>query len=861
MSLKKYREKRKFDQTPEPQGGSADEQGPLRFVVQLHRATHLHYDFRLELDGTLKSWAVPKGPSLNPQDRRFAVMVEDHPLDYRTFEGVIPKGNYGAGTVMVWDEGTYHSRQIADRRESEKILREGLQKGHITFVVYGRKLKGELALVKLRKGEENGWLLLKKGDQFATDRDVTELDRSVASNRTLDEISEGAMQKGEIWPAPKKSPALDLSDAPKSDMPRAVQPMLATTVEKPFDRPGWLFEIKWDGYRAIAEVEGQKVRLYSRNQLSLEDRFGPLVRSLQGLGHQAVLDGEVVVVDETGKPSFQLLQNYQKSGVGQLVYMVFDLLYLNGHDLRRLPLTRRKELLEQILPVLPHVQRSDHIPERGSDFFSLASQQGLEGIIAKDGASTYVGGRRSLSWLKIKTRLRQEAVIGGFTRPGGGRKNFGALLLGVYDRGQLNYIGHTGTGFSEKTLAQIHARLEPLIQTACPFRKRPAANAPVRWVRPELVCEVSFQEWTDDGIMRHPVFLGIRDDKKPSSVRRERPEPVAPAPAKEQHRNPSPEAPASPPRKPLESIGARDQEQLSIGEQVLKLTHLNKIYWPVEKYSKRDLLNYYLEIAPFILPYLKDRPQSLNRHPDGIAAEGFYQKNVENPPPWVKTIKIYSESGEKDINFLLCQDEATLIYLANLGCIEINPWSSRVGLLDRPDYLVIDLDPEDAPFSQVVEAALTVREILDQAEATSVCKTSGKTGLHVYIPLGARYTYEQGRQFGEIIACLAHRKLPKTTSVARPPNKRQKKVYLDFLQNRQGQTLAAPYSVRPVPGAAVSTPLSWSEVAPGLDPLQYTMRTVPKRLAKIGDLWTPVLSAGVDVVACLDRLQRPVPKP
>jgi bifunctional non-homologous end joining protein LigD len=336
---------------------------------------------------------------------------------------------------------------------------------------------------------------------------------------------------------------------------------------------------------------------------------------------------------------------------------------------------------------------------------------------------------------------------------------------------------------------------------------------------------------------------------------------VVPVPPEEKHRNtlPTPESPSSS-RKPVSPIGTRDQEQLSIGGRVLKLTHLRKIYWPVEKYSKRDLVNYYLEIAPFILPYLKDRPQSLNRHPDGIAAEGFYQKNVENSPAWIKTVKIYSDSGEKDINFLLCQDEATLVYLANLGCIELNPWSSRVGLLERPDYLVIDLDPEDAPFSQVVEAALAVREILDQAEATSLCKTSGKTGLHVYIPLGARYTYEQGRQFGEIIARLAHRQLPKTTSVTRSPSKRQKKVYLDFLQNRQGQTLAAPYSVRPVPGATVSAPLSWSEVGPGLDPLRYTMRTILKRLDKVGDLWTPVLSAGIDVIACLDRLQKPNPE-
>jgi bifunctional non-homologous end joining protein LigD len=852
MSLKKYQAKRKFDQTPEPEGQEVRSQGPLRFVVQLHRASHLHYDFRLELDGTLKSWAVPKGPSLNPDDKRFAVMVEDHPLDYRTFEGVIPKGNYGAGSVMVWDEGTYHSRQTADRTESERILKEGLQKGHITFVVYGKKLRGELALVRLKKGEENGWLLLKKRDEFATDRDVTEFDRSVASNRTLEEISEGAVRAGEIWPATKKQAAVDLSDAPKSNMPHSVRPMLATTVENPFDRPGWFYEIKWDGYRAIAEVEGQKVRLYSRNQLSLEERFAPLVESLQLLGCEAVLDGEVVVVDETGKPQFQLLQNYQKSRQGQLVYFVFDLLYLNGHDLRKLPLTRRKELLFQSLPSLPHVQLSDHIEQHGVDFFKIASGRGLEGIIAKDATSPYLEGRRTLSWLKVKTHRRQEAVIAGFTRPQGGRKNFGALILGVYDHDNLVYIGHTGTGFGEKTLAEIYSRLEPLVQPTCPFKKRPVTNAPVRWVRPELVCEVTFQEWTEEALMRHPVFVGMRDDKKPLSVRREKPEPVARIPAGErQPRKPRPLAL----KKSAALASHRDDEQLSIDGHVLKLTHLNKVYWPAEKYSKRDLVNYYLEVAPFILPYLKDRPQSLNRHPDGIESEGFYQKNVENPPSWIKTVKVHSDSGQKDINFLLCQEEATLVYLANLGCIELNPWSSRVGVLEQPDYLVIDLDPEDIDFDQVIEAAQVVHEILEHAEALSVCKTSGKTGLHIYVPLGARYTYEQARNFGEIIARLAHRKLPKSTSVVRSPTKRQKRVYLDFLQNRQGQTLAAPYSVRPVPGAVVSTPLSWSEVKPGLDPTQFTIRTLPKRLEHVLDLWSPVLSAGIDFSKCLDRLQ------
>ena len=454
MTLKKYREKRKFEQTPEPEGREQSGQGGLRFVVQLHRASRLHFDFRLELNGTLKSWAVPKGPSLDPQERRLAVMVEDHPLEYQSFEGIIPKGNYGAGTVMVWDNGTYYSRQTRDREESERVLKEGLQKGHITFILEGKKLKGEFALVRLKRGEENAWLLLKKGDEFAGQPDVLELDRSVTTNRTLDEIASQAPAAQDVWLGKPKAPLPDLDDAPPSKMLRKVSPMLATPVTRPFSRAGWLFEIKWDGYRAIAEIEGGQVRLYSRNQLSLEERFVPLVKSLQNFGHDAVLDGEVVVVDENGKPQFQLLQDYQKSRQGQLVYYVFDLLYLAGHDLRKLALRRRKEILRQVIPELPHLAFSEHVEDQGKELFEVVSKQGLEGMIGKDGSSLYQEAQRNLAWLKVKTEQRQEAVIGGFTRPGGGRKHFGALLLGVYDGQGLGLYRPCGHRFQRRTPAR-----------------------------------------------------------------------------------------------------------------------------------------------------------------------------------------------------------------------------------------------------------------------------------------------------------------------------------------------------------------------------------------------------------------------
>lgn len=850
MTLKTYREKRKFEQTPEPEGGEQTGRGPLRFVVQLHRASRLHFDFRLELDGTLKSWAVPKGPSLDPQERRLAVMVEDHPLEYHSFEGIIPKGNYGAGTVMVWDNGTYYSRQTRDREESEHVLREGLKKGHITFILEGKKLKGEFALVKLKRGEDNAWLLLKKGDEFASSQDVLQFDRSVTTNRTLDEIAKQAPIDRDVWVGKPKPPLPDLGDAPTSNMPRRIRPMLATPITRPFNRAGWLFEIKWDGYRAIGEVEGSHVRLYSRNQIPLEERFPVLVKSLENFGHDAVLDGEVVVVDEHGRPQFQLLQDYQKSHQGHLVYYVFDLLYLAGHDLRKLPLRHRKEILKQVLPELSHVALSDHVEEQGKDLFELVSKQGLEGVVAKDGASAYLEGERTLSWLKMKTHQTQEAVIGGFTLPGGGRKHFGALLLGIYEGKQLNYIGHVGSGFNEELLREIGSRLEPLVQKACPFHRKPTANAEVRWVTPELVCEVSFQNWTKDGVMRHPVFAGLREDRDASSVQLERPVPPAP-PAQPKTRKTA----AGPAETPA-AVNPRNEEQVSIDGHVLKLTNLNKVYWPEQGYTKRDLIRFYRDVASFILPYLKDRPQSLHRHPNGIGGESFYQKDLEHHPAWVKTVKIESDSQGKEIRFLICQDEATLAYMANLGCIEINPWSSRLGMLDHPDFLVIDLDPENIAFDQVVEAALAVREVLEIAGCEGFCKTSGKRGLHIYVPLGACCTYEQARQFAEIIARLAHQKVPKTTSLERQPSKRQRKVYLDFLQNRRGQTLAAPYSVRPYPGATVSTPLAWNEVKQGLDPADFTIQTVRERLDKVGDLWQPVLSGSIDLIRCLERLQR-----
>lgn len=867
MSLAKYHAKRHFDRTPEPRGRRASGRGALRFVVQKHAASRLHYDFRLELDGTLKSWAVPKGPSLNPADKRLAMMVEDHPLDYRTFEGIIPEGNYGAGTVIVWDEGTYSARETADRAEGERLLREGLRKGHLRIVLNGEKLKGEFSLLQLKRGEDNAWLLVKGRDEWASDKDVTAQDRSVSSGRTLDDIA--AKRKGvRVWKSnrPAKAtprqkvapaPAIELNGAPKGPAPRNVKPMLASLVDEPFDRAGWIFELKWDGYRAVAEVDGRGVRLYSRNHKSFKQRFAPIVESLRKLGHRAVLDGEIVVLDDRGRSHFQLLQNYQKTGRGSLHYYVFDLLHLDGRDLRGLPLLRRKELLAEVIRGVANVHLSEHVEEQGVAFFKAAEAQGLEGIIAKDAESVYREGVRSHAWLKIKTHRRQEAVIGGFTEPRRSRKHLGALVLGIYEGKDLVYIGHTGGGLDTKGLADMRARLEPLVQRQCPFTKKPKANAPVHWVEPKLVCEVTFQEWTGDGRMRIPIFVGLREDKPAHSVRRERAEEVGEALEKEEkEKKPARRARSIRAGSVSDGRKARTVAHAS-GSDGPVLTNLDKVYWPDDGYTKGDLINYYREIAPVILPYLRDRPESLHRHPNGIDRDSFFQKDVSKTPPpeWVETVPISSESDGEVKTYIVCQNEPTLLYLANLGCIEINPWNSRIESQDNPDYLIIDLDPEAVSYDRVIEAAIAVRKLLEKAGAECYCKTSGKRGLHIFVPLGAKYDYDQARQFGEIIANLVNGQLPDSTSVVRSPAKRQGRVYLDFLQNRRGQTLAAPYSVRPYRGATVSTPLKWSEVRKRLDPTKFTIRTMPKRIDKIGDLWKPVLGRGIDLEACLGRLE------
>jgi bifunctional non-homologous end joining protein LigD len=854
VDLAEYRRKRNFALTSEPSESSEPDgrvetrdAAQLRFVVQKHQARRLHYDFRLELDGTLKSWAVPKGPSLNPEDKRLALQVEDHPIAYRSFEGIIPKGNYGAGTVMVWDAGTYHAAGTTDRKESEAILRKGLSQGQLHFILNGRKLCGEFALVKIRGREPNAWLLVKAKDEFARSSGPADDDRSAKSSRTMAEIAASAEGRGEVWSS-SDLPAVDIPDAPPGSPSGPITPMKATLVTEAFDREGWIFEMKWDGYRAIAEVRAGEILLYSRRAQTFQDKYPSIVTALRAIRHEAVLDGEIVVLDSSGKPSFQMLQLYQKSGEGELVYYVFDLLYLDGHDLRSLPLLRRKHLLREILPDLPDVRYSDHFETDGRRFFEAARAMGIEGIIAKDGASLYQEATRSASWLKMKTHEREEVVIGGYTEPRGSRKKLGSLVIGTYEGGVLKYAGSVGTGFNQQSLADIHEQLKPLVTEECPFEPCPKLIRKARWVRPRLVCEVSFQERTKGGRLRQPVFEGLRPDKAPRSVHPELPRPT--------------ETVLSGARKaaPVLTVvkqDAPDNQIIVAGNHRVELSHMNKVYWPEEKITKRELIDYYHQMAKVILPYLLYRPQVLYRKPEGIASEGFFQKNIDHAvPPYLKLTEIYSASDKRMLRYAVVENEASLLYLVNLGCIELHPWSSRLPHLDRPDYLILDLDPEDIAFTKVVETAVEIRRLLEELEIPGYCKTSGKTGLHIYIPLHAKFDFNLSRRFAELLVHVVHASLPAFTSLERNPSVRQGKVYLDFLQNRRAQTVASAYSVRASPGATVSTPLRWEELTKKLDPADFTMKSVFGRLDRYGDLFTPVLGEGIDLEKSLDKLAR-----
>lgn len=628
-----------------------------------------------------------------------------------------------------------------------------------------------------------------------------------------------------------------LAGAPRSPMPRDLQPMLATLAAEPFSNPDWQFEIKWDGYRALAYVDAGKVALRSRNNRSFNDDYAPIVSALRNWGLPAVVDGELVVLDEEGRADFGALQQWKRTRKGHLYFYVFDLLWVDGIDLRARPLHERRALLKQLLPEGTLLRYSEAIEEYGKDFFEMIRKNGLEGMIAKNRNASYADGKRSTDWLKIKSIERREAIICGYTKKADTDRLFSALVLGVPDGNGLRYIGQVGTGFDRATQEELLAKMVPLQTRQCPFAGEPPLNGSVDWLRPFLVCEVTFTEETRDGLLRHPSFKGLRPDKTILDF--------------------NPETPHN----ALLIAPGEEQTTLRRNGQTLRLTHLQKPFWPRERIRKGDLLNYYAAVSPYLMRYLKDRPQSLHRHPNGIAGNSFYQKNMAGRlEKWLHTFRRVSASSLLPKYFLVCHDEAHLLYMVNLGCIELNPWHSTVRQPQHPSWCVIDLDPGDAiGFDKVIEAAQVVHRILDELHLESHPKTSGATGLHIYIPLGQRYSYEQSRQLAELIARLAHAELPDTTSLVRDPQKRQDRIYLDFLQNRPIQTICAPYSVRPRPGAPVSTPLHWSEVAPGLKPEAFTMKTLPARLRAEGDLFEGVLHRGIDLNHALHQLEKRQP--
>ncbi len=857
--LDAYRKKRDPDRTPEPFGGRLPAGGRL-FVVQKHAARRLHYDLRLEMDGVLKSWAVPKGPSVHPEEKRLAVHVEDHPIEYGDFEGVIPAGNYGAGSVIVWDHGWYRSTKPQDPLEQ-------LARGKLEVEIFGHKMRGRWTLARM-SGKDREWLLLKKADGAALPLEAPELTerypQSVISGLTVEEMADASGRLAAV------RARLDGLGAPRGEVNARAQPFtLATLGERAFSDPAWLYEIKYDGVRVLASRDGDRVTLYGRSGQDTTSRYPEVVRALRALPIQRfVVDGEIVALDDAGRPSFQRLQPrmaltdprevVRAAAQWPAVGVFFDCLMLDDRDLRRLPLVDRKECLRLLVPPLGTARYGDHIVGEGRAFFDAASEQRLEGIVAKRAKSLYTGAR-TRDWVKIKCQRRQEFVIGGYTDPQGSRGYFGALHLGLYEgppaAPRLVYVSKVGTGFDDALLKSISERLRPLSRATPPFEGGAVPSGRGHhWVDPRLVCEVRFTDWTEDGGIRHPAFIGLREDKKPEDCRREGSDP--------------PEALSLPDGSGLAAVGGLGGGAASAPPQLeqeapvatprprLQPTNVKKLFWPAEGYTKGDLIAYYERVAPLMLPYLKDRPLVLTRYPDGITGKSFYQKDAPDfAPAWVRTERIYSKDTERDIAYLVVDDVEMLRYVANSAAIPVHLWASRIPSLERPDWLVLDLDPKGAPFTDVVKVALALRRILDGLELPSYVKTSGATGLHILLPLGARYTYEQARTLARLLAVLGVEAEPEISTVARPLRSRGGKVYIDFGQNGHGQTIVAPYSLRPLPGAPASCPLEWREVTPRLDPASFNLSTIAARFEKMADPLRAVLGGGIDMAAAIERIQ------
>jgi len=859
-NLGTYRAKRSPDRTPEPMGSVSGPPSNL-FVVHKHAARNLHFDLRLEMDGVLRSWAVPKGPSYDTADKRLAVKVEDHPIEYGDFEGNIPHGNYGAGGVIVWDRGEWIPLEP---------WREGLEKGKLLFELKGYKLHGKWTLVKIKKSEKD-WLLIKERDSYVKSPGDQFPEESVLSGLTVEEIMAGDNAGTKICKALEQTSAVRANvDA------RKVEAMHCETADEAFTRDGWLFELKLDGYRLIASKSKGEALLLTRNGNDYTGVFPEIARAVKALPYdECIIDGEVVVCDEKGLPSFARLQKRGRLSSSMEIrraavelpatFYAFDLLAFEDFDLRPLPLVERKRFLTEAVPKLGALRWLDHIETEGEAFLEQVTSMGLEGIVAKKADSRY-RGTRSKDWVKIKAEKTGDFVIVGFTAPKGSRSHVGALQLGDFVDGTLVYAGRVGTGFNDELLREIKGLLDPIV------RKDPSSAGPVltlgaeplssehipdtkttTWVDPVHVCEVRYREWTPDGFLRHAAFMRFRYDKRAHECERQGWNGEKATDAMEiasvdadatssKDVDVTHEPPAPPPKAPV--------------QKNIAFTNLKKVYWPAEKYTKGDLIDYYRAVSKWMLPYLENRPLVLTRFPDGIDGKSFYQKDAPVfAPEWMRTIPVWSEDTQREIKFFICDSEEALLYLANMGSIPLHVWASRDGSLELPDWCVIDLDPKEAPFSDVIRCAQVLHRLCETVRLPNYVKTTGKTGLHIMLPLGRQCTYEQSRMLGELLARCVLRELNDIATITRHVTKRGDKVYLDYLQNRHGQTIVAPFSVRPLPGATVSMPLLWQEVDESLDPRIFTIKSALPRLEKLGtDPVLPVLSEKPDLAAVLDEL-------
>jgi bifunctional non-homologous end joining protein LigD len=879
-NLSEYSAKRAFDATPEPAPALAgDRSGPLLFVIQQHAARQLHYDLRLECDGVLKSWAVPRGPSLDPSEKRLAVQTEDHPYEYASFEGVIPPGQYGAGSVIVWDCGVYSPDEggiwFHERAEAERQVREGLEKGKLSFQLRGEKLKGSFALVRTK--EKKQWLLIKHKDRFVSTDDVTAKNRSVLLGASVEDLK--------VVPAHRIAASTLVPSGKIEALPVKLAPMLAESGDAPFNRDDWMWEPKLDGYRVLAFIDEKGVKLRSRNGLDLAKHFPSLAAELakQGAGSM-ILDGELVAFDGAGKPSFGALQERAQMKSEReiaaadesmpVAFCAFDLLHFAGVDLRKAPYQDRRRYLAQCLMPSPRVQLV-HAFDDGVALHAAAVENGFEGVIGKRKASRYESGRRSSSWLKVKPTRSADFVVGGYTSGKGARSALGSVLVGYWDGKKLRFASHVGSGFDDRTLAQVKARLEPLKRKTNPFSEDPELNAPTTWVEPKLVAEVNFHSWTDDGHLRAPVFLRLRDDVDAKKVRRGNDAPAA-----------GNDVPANDAIEEVvrQLVGTKNAFTLAVGPHQIRLTHLDRVYWPADAalrqpaLTKRDLLRYFAQVSPYILPHLADRPLTMIRMPDGIRGPRFFQKHWEQArPEFVETITVFSGHKDEQHEYLLGNNLATLLWLAQSGTLEFHVWHSRAktgpdaiskktdyasslesleaSVLNYPDYVLFDIDPyiysgkeakgaepelNTVAFEKGKEVAFWLRELLQTMGLEAIVKTSGKTGLHVFVPIRRTIDFDGARHVSELVGRHLMRLHPKDITLEWSIPKRTGKIFMDYNMNVRGKTLNVAYSPRGEAGAPVSMPLTWEELADA-HPLDFRITNAAQRLAQTGDRWADAL--------------------